>query len=37
MNGRRPAALLAAAALLMGVASPAQAQTSLAQDYPNRP
>jgi tripartite-type tricarboxylate transporter receptor subunit TctC len=36
MNGRRPAALLAAAALLMGVSSPAQAQTSLAQDYPNR-
>ena len=36
MNGRRPAALLAAAALLMGVASPAQAQTSPAQDYPNR-
>jgi tripartite-type tricarboxylate transporter receptor subunit TctC len=35
-NGRRPAALLAAAALLMGVSSPAQAQTSLAQDYPNR-
>jgi tripartite-type tricarboxylate transporter receptor subunit TctC len=36
MNGRRPAALLAAAALLMGVSSPAQAQTSPAQDYPNR-
>ena len=36
MNGRRPAALLAAAALLTGVSSPAQAQTSLAQDYPNR-
>ena len=35
MNGRRPAALLAAAALLMGV-SLAQAQTSPAQDYPNR-
>jgi tripartite-type tricarboxylate transporter receptor subunit TctC len=34
-NGRRPAALLAAAALLMGV-SLAQAQTSPAQDYPNR-
>ena len=36
MNGRRPAALLAAAALLMGVSSLAQAQTSPAQDYPNR-
>ena len=36
MNGRRPAALLAAAALLMGVSSPAHAQTSPAQDYPNR-
>ena len=36
MNGRRPAALLAAAALLMGVPSLAQAQTSPAQDYPNR-
>ena len=35
MNGRRPAALLAAAALLMGV-SLAQPQTSPAQDYPNR-
>ena len=35
-NGRRPAALLAAAALLMGVPSLAQAQTSPAQDYPNR-
>ncbi|MGZ3285435.1 MAG: Bug family tripartite tricarboxylate transporter substrate binding protein, partial [Xanthobacteraceae bacterium] len=36
MNGRRPAALLAAAALLMGVSSLAQAQISPAQDYPNR-
>ena len=36
MNGRRPAALLAAAALLTGVPSLAQAQTSPAQDYPNR-